>query len=881
MMVHLVDALLRAMVKTLLWLRYRIRVRGLDEVATRGTRGILFLPNHPALIDPIILSTYLHKAFAPKFLADQDQIDRPVVRMLAARVGVLPIPDVAKYGGDASAAINAALQQMVGVLNAGGNALLYPAGQLCRQHQEDLRGNSGVQTVLRGAPDVRVVLIRTRGLWGSSLGWATGRPPDLKRTFRKGVLGLLLSGLFFGPRRHLDIELVEPDDVPRGVDRDTINGYLEAFYNADVPPNTYVPYSVWERGGRRVMPEPDSAESAAGLETVPPGTREIVTAHLRELTGIDEPADEAHLARDLGLDSLARTDLLVWLEDQFGFAQGDTDSLLTVGDVMLAACGEGVSVTQRYLKPPPRAWFAANGTASAVTLAEGRTVPEVFLNQMRRGPGRIAMADQTSGARSYRDALTAIILLRDRITALAGDRVGIMLPASVAASTVYLATLFAGKIPVMFNWTVGRRNLDHALESVGVRRVLTAAALLSRLKGQGLDLGAVRDRCVCLEDIAKGISTAAKLRAALKARRGRVRAPELAATDTAAILFTSGSETLPKAVPLSHENLLTNLGDVLRVVTVRPPDKLIGMLPPFHSFGLTGTVAAPLLAGFPVVYHPNPTEAGALAAIVETYQVTVLMGTPTFLGGIVRAARAGQLDTLRLAVTGAERCTRPVYEALARRCPNLTILEGYGVTECSPIISLNDEHNSKAYSIGKILPSLEHVVLDEQRGTPAELGDRGVLLVRGPSVFGGYLDYDGASPFVDHDGKPWYRTGDLVCEDADGVLTFLGRLKRFVKLGGEMISLPAIEAALEPLAGEEDHERPILAVVATDESDHPELVLFAAAGVDRRKANEQIRKSGLSSLHNVHRVVHLEELPVLGTGKTDYRELKRLLSEER
>ncbi len=874
----MINFLLSLWVKSLLWVRYRVILRGVQKVAARGKGGILFLANHVALIDPIMLAAHLHWPFMPKFLADRDQVDRPVVNWLAKRVGVVRMPNIAKYGAGSAREVRQAMQQMVEHLKAGGNILLYPAGQLCRGRLEDLRGNSAAETILKRVPDARVVLVRQRGLWGSGFSWARGRVPDVAGTLKRGALALLLNGLLFMPRRKVTIELHEPDDMPRGANRDTINRYLEAFFNADAPPAMEVPMTFWQRARPRELPEPDQVGQAAGIESVPQATRQIVTDHLRELSGKAEISQDDHLARDLGLDSLGRAELLVWLEGQFGFPQADTDALMTVGDVIVAACGEGASTTLWRIKPVPKKWFGARREDRATQLPPGETVTEVFLNQAAKGPDRIIIADQATGIKSYRDVIVSIAALVHRIEELPGTQVGIMLPASVIADIVYLTVLFAGKTPVMINWTVGPRNLRHSLDLVDVQRIITLNVLIKRLSSQGYDFAQVADRFIMLENVAGQISPAARLKAFLE---GRIRWPEArgTATDTAAILFTSGSESLPKAVPITHRNILANIRDVLSVVGVYESDRLIGILPPFHSFGLTAAVLVPLLAGVPVVHHPDPTEAGVIASIIETYKTTVLMGTPTFLGGIVRAARAGQLDALRLSVTGAEKCSERVYSALAASCPNTTILEGYGVTECSPIISLNDQATSKPFTIGRVLPSLEHAIINVDTGEATQPGHVGMLLVRGPSVFGGYLNYEGESPFMQFQGHQWYRTGDLVSEDSAGVLTFHGRLKRFVKLGGEMISLPAIEAVLEPYYIGENDEGPVLAVTAVGDEYHPELVLFTTGEADRETVNAQIREGGLSPLHNVRRVVHLDEIPVLGTGKTDYQSLKQRLGD--
>jgi long-chain-fatty-acid--[acyl-carrier-protein] ligase len=430
----------------------------------------------------------------------------------------------------------------------------------------------------------------------------------------------------------------------------------------------------------------------------------------------------------------------------------------------------------------------------------------------------------------------------------------------------------------MINWTTGARNVLHSLEVCGVQRVLTAGPLLARLASQSLDLELLRPSLVPLEGLVKNLSLGAKLAAGWRARFDWSALKRARPSEHAVVLLTSGSESLPKAVPLTHANVLTNLRDVLSIFTIREDDVLMGFLPPFHSFGLTITTLLPLLVGVRATYHANPTDAAMIARLIEAYRATIVCGTPTFLSGIVRASTAEQLRSLRLAVTGAEKCPERVYAALAERCPGAMILEGYGVSECSPVVAANREQLCKHGAIGQILPSLEYAIVDVERHVRVKLGETGLLLVRGPSVFPGYLGQEVDSPFVEFEQKLWYRTGDLVSEDADRVLSFRGRLKRFVKLGGEMISLPAIEEVLVRQYASERDEGPVVAVEATPSEDQPEIVLFTTRGdVDRAAANQRIREAGLSALHNVTRVVQVDAIPVLGTGKTDYRALKALL----
>jgi acyl-[acyl-carrier-protein]-phospholipid O-acyltransferase / long-chain-fatty-acid--[acyl-carrier-protein] ligase len=245
-------------IRMLLWLRYRISLSGLRQVRSKGTRSILFLPNHPALIDPLIISTLLYPTFQARPLAFEDQISHPVIRWMCDLVGTIPIPDIKRVGRGAKDSIENALAAVITALNNGQNVVLYPAGRAYRSRFEKLRSTSAVETILRSCPDVRIVLVRTTGLWGSTFSWASGQAPSIDAGLKKTVWTIPANGIFFAPHRALHIELAEPDDLPRGADRRTINRYLEAFYNTEAPPNTYVPYTWWERGCTREFPEPDA-----------------------------------------------------------------------------------------------------------------------------------------------------------------------------------------------------------------------------------------------------------------------------------------------------------------------------------------------------------------------------------------------------------------------------------------------------------------------------------------------------------------------------------------------------------------------------------------------------------------------------------------------
>jgi long-chain-fatty-acid--[acyl-carrier-protein] ligase len=417
------------------------------------------------------------------------------------------------------------------------------------------------------------------------------------------------------------------------------------------------------------------------------------------------------------------------------------------------------------------------------------------------------------------------------------------------------------------------------LNSLNIRHIITAQALLSRISAQGFALDEFNDCFIKLEQLCTQISITAKIAAFLKSHISWSELSQVKVAETAVVLFTSGSESLPKAVPLTHKNILTNISDGYECFTLSNKDSLLGILPPFHSFGLTVSVLLPLCLGARVVFYPNPTHGGNLAQIIDAYKLTILLGTPTFLNGILRASQSEELKSLRLVVSGAEKCPQRVYDCLAQTCPQTKVLEGYGATECSPIISVNHEDDPHNGTIGKVMPSLEYVIINPENKKAVPGGSEGMLLVRGESVFNGYLNFDGPSPFIEYEGKQWYRTGDLVVEDNQGILTFRGRLKRFIKLGGEVVSLGAIESVLQEHFTDQDDD-PCLAVIATPDEDKPDVVLFCTDGIEREAANQIIRESGLSGLHNIRIVKQIDNIPLLGTGKTDYKALSGILASE-
>lgn len=893
----------------ILALRYKVTVRGLESIAAPAQQsdpagsapGVLFLPNHPALIDPVIVYSRL-SGLGPRPLADERQM-RGAVQGLAARlIHAVTIPDMQKDGKGGAAGVMAGLDNIIAALKKGDNVLLYPAGRVYRSARESLGANSAVARILSEAPEVRVVLARSTGLWGSVFSYAEGKTPNFSRQLMRGLLAVLANGVFFTPRRRVDLEFVEPADLPRDGDKMRLNGYLEDFYNVAERPAMAVPRFFWQGS----TPVPVSARVAAsahhGHQDLPEDLRQDVYSLIRESASLpeDQPLSPEHLlSTDLQLDSLGLADLASALETRFGHPIPSMENLVSVGDCLLAAMGnladDGASAAP---KPIPAAWFALDnapeGHRPLPLPPPSQTILDAFLHMTRQNPSRPFLADR-SGVRSRRQILIGVLALSHVFRQLPDQRLGIMLPAVPAAVVVWLAALLAGKEPVMLNWTVGARNMAHCITLSGITRAVTSSALLDQLARTGNPVKDAGIEWLAAERLAAGLRLADKFKAAVRAAwhcLGFLPVRPDRTPDIAAVLFTSGSESNPKAVPLSHSNLMTNAGDILTVLQVKQRDRVLAMLPPFHSFGLMVGLVAPATTGLCAAYHPNPTESAPLVSLVRDYKLSLLGATPTFLDAMIsRAQGTSDLSTLRFAFAGAEKCPERVYQAFSRCCPTASLCEGYGITECSPVVSVNRPGQAVPGSIGHPLPSVRTAIVieeDDAQGRPravrrAKENETGMLLVRGKSIFSGYLG-QAPDPFVEFEGERWYRTGDLLSQDSDGRLVFKGRLKRFVKIGGEMISLPQMEELLQTALKDRpdlpEDGKPFVAVEArpgSEDAGQAEILAFTVLPLTPQEVNHVFRQAGLAPIYAVRRIVRVQEIPLLGTGKTDYRALQALV----
>jgi long-chain-fatty-acid--[acyl-carrier-protein] ligase len=856
--------------RVVLPLRYRVRVRGLERVS--GLTGpTLVLPNHPALIDPPIIICYLWPALRPRPLVFEGNFTGPVLRRIAELVGAVPIPDLEQASAEARGRTQQALDEVIAGLRRGENFVVWPAGRIERAGVERLGAARALADILKAAPEANVVAVRTRGLFGSSFSYAyTGKGPPMARRLRQGLGWLIANALLFMPRRKVEIT-AEPIDRSRlpELTREAINPWFEAWYNEGAPEKpTFVPYHFLVGPRTREFPPPPGL-SDVDARQIKPETRAAVNQMLADKLGRDLPESERRAVTQLdalGLDSLDRMELTLQVEQRFGFRSDQ--SPMTLGQ--LWALAQGLAEREPP-KPPPPEWFRPPSDPGPLE-ALGETVAEAFVNRVTRDPKDVAAADDLAGVLTYERVLVGALTLAKRFRTLAAPNVGLMMPASVAGDIAFMALHLAGKLPVVLNWTTGPANLAHAARLLGLTHVVTSKAFLDR---SGVSVEGVE--YLFLEEVRQSIGRFELLRTLVTVRLlpGRMRANLPAATPDrpAVVLFTSGSEKAPKAVPLTHANLIGLMRAGVPVMGLTRRDSILGFLPAFHSFGLAVTSLLPLMGGMKVVHHPDPTDAAGLVRKIAAYKPTLLVGTPTFVGYILERARPGDLDSLRLIVVGAEAAPPALFEKATRLAPHAIILEGYGITECSPVVSVNAPDNNRPGTLGRPLPGVEVRVVDADTGEPLPEGKLGMLLVSGPTVFPGYIGGDTPSPFRELDGRRWYVTGDLASVDPDGFIRFGGRLKRFLKAGGEMISLPALE---EPFARRYPpaDEGPRVAVEGVETPGGRTIVLFTTEPIDLRQANAILTEEGFRGIMRLDELRRVDSIPVLGTGKTDYKVLR-------
>jgi acyl-[acyl-carrier-protein]-phospholipid O-acyltransferase / long-chain-fatty-acid--[acyl-carrier-protein] ligase len=483
------------------------------------------------------------------------------------------------------------------------------------------------------------------------------------------------------------------------------------------------------------------------------------------------------------------------------------------------------------------------------------------------GAKKVCIEDQDRKPLTYRDFIRACFALGRKIGAITApsERVALLLPSSVGAAVTFFALQSIGRTPVMLNFTSGSRNLKAAVAVSDAKLVLTSRRFVAqaRLEELASDLETVA-KVVYLEDVRASIGLGDKLYAAAAGAAPRLFRKAVRPVDIGVILFTSGSFASPRGVVLTQANVVTNALQVWAHIDLDPAWTVFNPLPVFHSFGLTVGTVLPLLLGLKGFQYPSPLHTKMVVDLVRESKADILLATDTFMGQYARAAEPGDLDGLTLAVCGAEKVRESTRNLVVEKCPGVILLEGYGATEAGPVISANTLDDNRHGTIGPMMPGMQ-MRLHPMEGIP----EGGRLFVSGPNVMLGYLDASGLEPPPDG----WHDTGDVAVLEEDGYLRLLGRAKRFAKVGGEMISLQAVEdlaATLWPdcwcaVAAVADPKKGEKLVLITDDPHASSQALLAHA-----------ESVGAADIAVPRKVVKVGAPVLLGTGKTDYAAVQRI-----
>lgn len=502
---------------------------------------------------------------------------------------------------------------------------------------------------------------------------------------------------------------------------------------------------------------------------------------------------------------------------------------------------------------------------------------DAFLRAVEFHGRRRDMVEDASGTKfTYGGLLKASLALGRLVSKFTseGETVGVMMPNASATLGLFLGLLGQRRVPAMMNFTAGSDGLQSAIRAAKIRTLITSRAFIERANLQPVLDRLEGIRVVLLEDLRPTLTVGDKLWLmfyALPFPRAATR--KALPDDPATVLFTSGSEGKPKGVVLSHWSILSNVYQSLTVMDVSRADKILSAMPVFHSFGLMAGFMLPIIGGLRVFLYPTPLHYSIIPELFYDRDCTVMFATPTFLKHYARRSHPYDFRRVRVLLAGAEKLTEEVRQVYLEKF-GVRILEGYGATECSPVIAVNSPFAYKSGTVGEFLPGMEYK-LEPVPGI--ETG--GLLHVQGPNVMLGYWKETApgvlerpASCF----GDGWYSTGDLAMIDGDGFVKLLGRVKRFAKVAGEMVSLEAVEKLAEVASPAAMH-----AAVARPDERRGEMIVLATQdrALNRESVQQSARETGAPELAIPRRIVYVEKIPLLGNGKKDYPQLQRIVEE--
>ena len=873
--------------KFLIRFRYHVNITWLELLNSDGPK--LFFPSHVALMDPIILFAFLWKKKRIKPVVTENYYNIFVLKQIFDLIWAIPVLDLTR---DKNKELDTSeiVWKVIKGLNDGYNVLLYPQWSLARQWFQSIVGKKTAFYASQQAPkNTKILTINIHWLWGSRSSRArTWKRPNLAIFFLKGLRFVIWNLFFFVPKRKVNIEIKDSTELLHKAEKkwiDTFNQELEKFYNSKWEEKVnYLSGLCWYNTVKNHK-EPDVIIwSIKDLQrTAFNSSTEISTKVLDKIISIIKKIKpeyswgitlDTNLVLDCFFDSLDMAELKSTVQSAFeNSSNPPLLDLKTVWDVAMMATWN--SNTNEELKPCN--WVVTKDARVIYShvkllLNEDSTILSLMKETFKKGKNISFSYDWTFWVQSRKDFIVKAYLIADLLKKMPGERIAIMLPSLTATSLLIVWCYLAKKIPVMLNWTLSNEAFSHCIKTQNVEVILTAKSFFQKIQTPRLK----KYNMIFFEDILKDISLIQKLKALFKAKRFRI--PKNI-SKIAVVLFTSWSEALPKTVELTHENILHDILWTSWLVWLKMNDVELCYLPPFHSFGFILWIAIPLITWVRIVFTPDPNDSKTIANLTEHTKTTFIASTPTFLNGVVQSAKENQLKSLRFAVVWAEKCPKDLFTRFSKKAPQATIIEWYWITECSPIIAVNPFKRNAKIKRGTVwLPILWETVkvveIDTNKELPAN--KEGMILIRWLNMFWWYIDPNLESPFVEINWNQRYKTWDLWFFDKDGYLTISWRLKRFVKIAGEMISLPAIETLLSRKWKTKDWEE-CLAIEAEEKDWNVILTLFTTEKLEKSEVNNYLHEQWARNLVSIDSIIQLKEIPMLGTWKVDHVQLKWFL----
>ena len=881
---HFISKLLKLLIK----FRYRVDIKWLELFDSNNTN--LILPSHIALIDPVIMFAFFWNKKHLRPVVTENYYRIPILKQIFKHIWAIKVPDLT-WNTCENIDTSVIVGKITRELENNHNILLYPQWSLARQWFQSIVGKKITYYVMKKAPkDTKILTVNIHWLWWSRSSRARNwKAPNLALFILKGFLFVIFNLLFFVPKRRVEIEIKDSTKLLHNAEKkwiDIFNQELEKIYNIRWEEQiNYLSGLFWYNTTKNRKSPNIIKWSIKDLKRVsfnnntqiPQGVFDQIIKIINKIKPeyLWKINLDTNLILDCFFDSLDMAELKSTVHSIFTSSSNPPLlDLKTVWDVCMMAIGES---TRTEDIPECKRKYSEEDkliyTHLKSLLKEESTILSLMKSSLRTKKSNSFCYDSIFWVQTRKDFLVKAYLIADLLKKMPWEKIAIMLPSLSATSLLVVWCYLSKKIPVMLNWTLSEEAFYHCIKSQKVEVILTAKSFFQKIQTPWLK----KYKMTFFEDILKNITLNQKISALIRAAKFKIPND---ISKIAVVLFTSWSEALPKAVQLTHKNILHDLLWAAGVVWIKNSDIEICYLPPFHSFGFILWIAMPLVSGTRIVFSPDPNDSKTISDIIENTKSTFLASTPTFLNWIVQISDNDQLKSLRIAIVWAEKCPKELFTKFSKKSPNATIIEWYWITECSPIISVNPFKNNmeiKRWSVWIPILWEKIKILDLETHKEQPPKKEWMIYINWLNVFEWYIDKSLESPFEEIEGKIWYKTWDLWFLDKDWYLVISWRLKRFIKIAWEMISLPAIETVLSRKWKSDDWKE-IIAIQAEEKQDWSDrLVLFTTENIKKHEINDYLHSQWIRNLVSIDEIIQIKEIPILWTWKVDYVQLKWFL----